>query len=169
MKLDGEKSMCGGASRPRIFQKSKVDYYEYFIHKYVYDLHIVNVPKIISYHSQKRIMDMQRIHYCNISDEYGESISEVPPFILSHIRSIVKKLFDHGIIYPDITGYNFIYDKRRKCVWIIDFEHAIIRYPSFATMTIPSSSPITDAKQRSHRIFVESFIQGEDKWNPLFE
>ena len=66
------------------------------------------------------------------------------------IKNIIQILYDSGIIYPDITGYNFIESRRSKNinVWIFDFEHAEI---------LPKPND-----------FVEAFLGGLNDWNPDF-
>jgi tRNA A-37 threonylcarbamoyl transferase component Bud32 len=84
----------------------------------------------------------------NVSDYYGEKETNISPELFTKIRTIVKTLYDNNVVYPDITGYNFIeYDKR---IWIIDFEHS-----NFKPL-------LTDT-------FVVKFINGLDKWNPNFK
>lgn len=43
-------------------------------------------------------------------------------WLSSNITTISLALYNHGIVYPDITGYNFIESQGK--IWIIDFEHA---------------------------------------------
>ena len=80
---------------------------------------------------------------------YGDSPKRIPKYIFDEIRIIIKSLYDHGIIYPDITGYNFI-----ECdgkIWIVDFGHAYFK------------------KENANDLFVTKFIKGHDRWNPHFE
>ena len=125
------------------YTKYNVKKHEYIMHKYVYDLHVVNIPKIISYNEKEQIMIMEKINNMNISDFYGEKSHNVPKHIFNEIRNIIKILYDNNIQYPDITGYNFI-DCDNK-IWIIDFEHATFISP-----------------------FVVDFINGTNTWNPEF-
>ena len=68
-------------------------------------------------------------------------------YLFDEIRKIIKILYTNNIMYPDITGYNFIeYDDK---IWIIDFEHS------------KKQSKITDR-------FINKFINGLNKWNPKF-
>ena len=112
------------------------------MHKHVYDLHIVNTPRIISYDERNQVMTMERIGM-NVSDFYGEDHHDVPKKIFYEIRKIIKILYDNNIQYPDITGYNFI--EYQNKIWIIDFEHATFICP-----------------------FVNKFIGGLNEWNPDF-
>ena len=127
--------------------KKNVEEHEYTMHKYVYDLNIVNTPKIISYNKEEKILTMEKIDNMNVSDMYGEENWDTNPELFAKIRKIIKTLCDNNIEYPDITGYNFIeYDDK---VWIIDFEHSKI------------SKKITNS-------FIKKFIKGLDGWNPDF-
>ena len=68
---------------------------------------------------------------------------------MKKIQKIVKTLYDNNIVYPDITGYNFIEVDGK--VWIIDFEHA-----EFKPL-------VTDEDEH-----VKLFINGYNEWNPEF-
>ena len=107
--------------------KENVEENEYNMHKYVYNLKLFHVPKIISYDNKNKIMIMEKIDGMNVSDMYGEDAKNVPDEIFEIIVNIIKTLKLHGIEYPDITGYNFIEDKHNYGkIWIIDFEHSKI-------------------------------------------
>ena len=125
------------------YTKKNVSSHEYKLQQYVYELGIVNVPKIISY--QKKTMKMEKINHPTIADNYGEDFNNVPNHIVEKVRKTVELLFQHSIVYPDITGYNFMYDENADILWIIDFEHA--------TQIDP---------------FVAEFIGGKNTWNPSF-
>ena len=133
----------------QFYIKHNVSLHEYKMHKHVYDLHIVNIPEIINYDHDKKILTICKINNMNVSDMYGEKASKVDKCIFDEIRIIIKTLADNNIEYPDITGYNFIeYDNK---IWIIDFEH---------------SSIFTNKMEDS---FVNKFINGLNKWNPRFK
>ena len=68
------------------------------------------------------------------------------------VRVIIQLLYDSGVVYPDITGYNFIESKRndKTKLWIFDFEHAEV-YP------------------KKPDEFVEEFLSGTNSWNPDFK
>ena len=108
---------------PKYAIKPDVSYKEYKMHKYVYNLGVVKIPRIVSYNEEEKTMKMQRINGSSVSDIYGESIDDVPPHIRAQISDIMVKLTYHNIEYPDITGYNFIADKD-ETMWVVDFEHA---------------------------------------------
>lgn len=131
-----------------VYIKHNVPLHEYTMHKYVYDLNIVNIPEIISYDAEKRILTMRKIKNMNISDMYGENASNVDEDIFDKIRTIIKILAENNIEYPDITGYNFI--EYNDKIWIIDFEHAKI-------------------SKKIENKFINKFIRGLNKWNPEFK
>ena len=129
------------------FIKENVSLKEYKTHNYVYNLGIVNMPKIIHYDKKTKKMTMEKINAMNISDFYGEEAENISEELFDRIRSIIKTLYDNNILYIDITGYNFIeYDDK---IWIIDFEHA-----KYNTKKINK--------------FVEKFLAGANEWNPEF-
>jgi tRNA A-37 threonylcarbamoyl transferase component Bud32 len=137
------------------FIKKGVFYKEFHMHEYIYKLSkesngLLNVPKIISYDPVKQIMIMEKINHMNVSDFYGESEENIESTLFTQIRQIICFLYDNHIIYPDITGYNFIEHDNK--VWIIDFEHS-------------------DFKGAKKNNFVEKFVSYNDynKWNPWFK
>jgi tRNA A-37 threonylcarbamoyl transferase component Bud32 len=129
------------------YTKENVSLKEYKIHNYVYNLGIVNVPKIIDYDKKTKVMKMEKVGIMNISDFYGDGAKDISDDLFQRIRSIIKTLYDNNILYIDITGYNFIETDDK--LWIIDFEHA--KY---------------NPKRKNH--FVERFLAGANEWNPEF-
>jgi tRNA A-37 threonylcarbamoyl transferase component Bud32 len=128
--------------------KKDVSLKEYEMHKHVHSLGIVNTPKILAYDRDTKVMIMEKVNYMNISDYYGEKETDISPELFKKIRQIIQTLYDNNIVYPDITGYNFIeFDKR---IWIIDFEHSNFK-------------PLLKDE------FVVKFINGLNKWNPRFK
>lgn len=133
----------------KIYTKINVKEHEYKMHKHVYDLHIVNTPKIISYDKKTETMVMEKIDSMNLSDMHGEEDTDIDEYYFDEIRTIIKTLAENNIEYPDITGYNFIeFDSK---IWIIDFEHS--RF----------------FKKDMKDPFVGKFISGLNKWNPEFK
>uniref|UniRef100_A0A6C0IMN7 non-specific serine/threonine protein kinase n=1 Tax=viral metagenome TaxID=1070528 RepID=A0A6C0IMN7_9ZZZZ len=129
------------------YTKEHVSLKEYKIHAYVYDLGIVNIPKIISYDKKTKQMIMVNIGKMNVSDYYGELSEHISDELFAKIRAIIQTLYDHNILYIDVTGYNFI--EAGDKVWIIDFEHA--KY---------------NAKRKNS--YVERFLKGANEWNADF-
>lgn len=128
--------------------KKDVSMKEYEMHKHVHSLGIVNTPKILAYDRDTKVMIMEKVNYMNVSDYYGEKETDISPELFKKIRQIIQTLYDNNIVYPDITGYNFIeFDKR---IWIIDFEHSNFK-------------PLLQDN------FVVKFINGLNKWNPRFK
>lgn len=132
--------------------KHNVSSKEYEMHKHVYLLGIVKTPEILAYDRDTKIMLMKKVNFMNVSDYYGENSDDISPELFNKIRTIIKTLYDNNIVYPDITGYNFI--EYNNEVWIIDFEHA-----NFKPL-------ISDADTDD---FVIKFINGTNKWNPRFK
>tara|TARA_Y100001970_G_C14096321_1_gene782886 strand:- start:462 stop:896 length:435 start_codon:yes stop_codon:yes gene_type:complete len=132
------------------YVKQNVSHREYFMQKYVYQLNIVNVPEIIEYNDESKIMVMYKIGKHNLSDYYGENATDIPDNLFNQVVKIVRNLVLHGIEYPDLTGYNFIEDCNGK-VGIIDFEHS-------SMMTSP----------QVNNIHIQNICNGHKKWNPDF-
>jgi tRNA A-37 threonylcarbamoyl transferase component Bud32 len=132
-----------------LYIKQNVKEHEYKMHKLVYELKIVNTPKIISYDKTTKTMVMEKIDNMNLSDMYGEDDNIIDEYYFDEIRTIIKKLAENNIEYPDITGYNFIEHDNK--IWIIDFEHSSI------------------FKKSMKDPFVNKFIAGLNKWNPEFK
>lgn len=128
--------------------KEGVELIEFKIHSYVYNLNIVNTPKIIKYDASTKQMTLQKIIGSNLSDIYGENADNVPSVLFNRVREIVITLTRNNIEYPDITGYNFMLDNNNK-LWIIDFGHAKYNATSVDT-------------------FVKEFNSGTNKWNAKF-
>ena len=132
------------------FYKNNVSPAEHFMQDMIYSANIVNVPKVYSYNNN--ILCMKRINALSISDQYGENFENVPSHIINKIRDTIATLYLHGIEYPDITGYNFIYEENADKLWIIDFEHASY-----------------NSRHKEYDPFILDFINGRNKWNPLFK
>ena len=134
------------------YTKYNVSPNEYVLHAYIENIKTIKCPKLISYDIFKSTLVMEKINAVNISDFYGEKAEDVPRILFNQIRDIIITLYNNSIIYPDITGYNFILDENN--LWIIDFEHAVI-----------SNNIKEDIKTYP---FVKKFINGTNEWNPDF-
>ena len=132
------------------YVKQHVNHREYFMQKYVHKLNIVNVPEIIEYNDESKVMVMYKIGNHNLSDHYGDKATDVPKELFDQVVKIVRNLVLHGIEYPDLTGYNFIEDCEGK-VGIIDFEH---------------SSMMTSCQVNN--IHIQNSCNGYKVWNPDF-
>ncbi len=124
------------------------------MHDYIYNLSqssngILNVPKIINYNVGKRVMTMENIPHMCVADFYGEKSKDISLDLFDQIREIIRFLYANHIIYPDITGYNFI--EHADKLWIIDFEHS-------------------DYETEHKNEFVEAFVEYDDyySWNSHF-
>lgn len=143
--------MTTQAKGKNVFVKKNVSFHEYNMHLFIYHLQIANVPKIISYNKHLRRMTMEKIQGMSLSDYYGEKFSKIPKSVNQQIRNIIKNLQEKNITYPDITGYNFVYDQNNDKIWIIDFEHCYFDF------------------EKSDD-FVNKFIKGvKNHWNPYFQ
>ena len=74
----------------------------------------LNVPKIISYNERTKTMKTVCVGTSNVSDFYGEENHNVPTRIFNKVREVIQLLYDCGVVYPDITGYNFIETPGKK-------------------------------------------------------
>ena len=136
------------------YVKNNVSFKEFMMHDYIYNLSlssngILNVPQINDYDIDTQVMTMENVPHMCVSDFYGEDSENISPELFKEIRKVIRFLYDNHIIYPDVTGYNFIeYDNK---LWIIDFEHS-------------------DFKTHQKNIYVEEFVEDDtyNKWNPWF-
>ena len=94
------------------FIKKNVSKKEYLMHKLINSIDYINSPKIIAYNEKKKILKMQKINNMSVSDYYGEKEENVPELIFEKIRNTLNILYNLGIIYPDVTGYNFIHSNK---------------------------------------------------------
>tara|TARA_B110000858_G_C17401761_1_gene292802 strand:+ start:79 stop:513 length:435 start_codon:yes stop_codon:yes gene_type:complete len=133
------------------YVKQNVNHREYFMQKYIYNLDIVNIPEIIEYNSDSKIMVMKKVGKDNLSYTYGEDADDIPNELFSQVVKIVRTLVLHNIEYPDLTGYNFVEDIDGT-VWIIDFEH---------------SSMMTS--KLVNNIHIQNICNGDKIWNPEFK
>jgi tRNA A-37 threonylcarbamoyl transferase component Bud32 len=132
------------------FIKENVSINEYELHTYVYNLGIVNTPKLFEYNEETKVMVMERLDGMSVSDMYGSEAECVDTEIFSKIRNIVQLLLDHGIEYPDITGYNFM--EYNAKIWVIDFGDAHHHING----------------RIENRFIAEFLDQGQNRWNPDF-
>lgn len=131
------------------FYKQNVEANEYLTQDFVYNQHIVNIPRPIKYKPDRKILKMIEIPQMSVADFYGENFESIPFEIIEEIRDCIKILWENYIEYPDITPYNFIhYDNK---IWIIDFEHA--KY---------------NTNRKTYDPFILKFINGFKGWNPEF-
>ena len=136
--------------------KRNVSEHEFKMHKYVYDLNIVDIPKIIYYDEEERLLILERIDNLSIADCYGDKPKNVDEDLFWKVREIIKKLYDHNIVYPDITGYNFI--EYGDKLWIIDFEHSYFKHDK-----------TNKQKNKTHFSFLQRFLRGVNRLNPHFK
>ncbi len=135
--------------------KSDVLNHEYNMHNYIYNMlgDKINLPKPIHYNRSTLQLSMEMIPGLSVADSYGDEATDCPERVMNEIRRIIRILKEKNIIYPDITGYNFIETSDGK-VWIIDFEHCY-----FDFQNNNDSITISDIN------FVDKFISGYNIWN----
>ena len=150
--METEMETETGTNEQLYYTKQNVSLKEFKIHDYVYNLGIVNMPKIVDYNKKTKEMKMERVGVMNVSDFYGAEAKNISEELFGRIRSIIQTLYDHNILYIDITGYNFIETDDK--IWIIDFEHA--------------KHNNANAKRKIKNKFVERFLAGANEWNPEF-
>ena len=92
---------------------------------------------------------MEHLDTMCLADMYSDDPEKIPNIIWDKIRQIVKILYEEGIEYIDITGYNFI--EKDNNIYIIDFGDA--RYTK---------------KSVKINWFLEKFLNGYNGWNPDF-
>ena len=95
---------------------------------------------------RSNIMIMERVNGNDLATIYGSDDGDTPDDVYERCRNIIITLRDEGIIYPDITSYNFMLDNDNddeNNLWIIDFGHA-----------------------REVSWFIRDFIDGHNGWNP---
>jgi len=112
----------------KTYTKFNVSESEYLMYRQIQNLGIVNIPELIWYDQNRKIMTTRLIDSMNIADQYSDDAKCVPNNLYREIVDTINALYNNNIIYPDITGYNFIYDESdpNDCkLWIIDFEHAV--------------------------------------------
>jgi tRNA A-37 threonylcarbamoyl transferase component Bud32 len=134
--------------------KENVSFKEFMMHEYIYNLSlnsngVLNVPRITDYDAETKVMTMDNIPQMCVADFYGEDASGIDAALFSKIREAIRFLYINRIVYPDITGYNFI--ECGDTLWVIDFEHS-------------------DFETEEKNIFVEEFVHSNDYnvWNPWF-
>jgi len=158
--------MSSSTTTNHLFLKENVALREYKMYKYLHNMNLPFIPKLYRYDKNSLQLTTQRIIGSSVADYYGEDYKLVPKKIISQIRDIIRYLYNIGIVYPDITGYNFIVDKKSK-VWIIDFEHCFYINNLQNTDDIIFDDDIPDKDE--HISFVVSFsFNNENSWNKYF-
>jgi tRNA A-37 threonylcarbamoyl transferase component Bud32 len=147
------------------YNKPEVKPHEYKMYKYLNDKNYNFIPKLFNYDKKNKILKTQLIKGNNVANIYGEEYSELPQNITIQIKNIILKLFQDNIIYPDITGYNFIVDNNSK-VWIIDFEHSFYK-SNFNS--INNNNLYTEQDQQHYNFVYDFCFNGLNNWNPYFK
>lgn len=138
----------------KTFTKTDVTFHEFQMYQHIDSLHLPFIPKLIKYDPAKKTLTMQHIQGMTLSDFYGENFDVLPDRVTDELRDMISTLYGNNIVYPDITGYNFMLEEGTDNFWLIDFEHC---YFSGATSYM------------NHTTFVREFISGKQNcWNPYF-
>jgi RIO-like serine/threonine protein kinase len=91
-------------------------------------------PKILSIQKESVVWHVSMEHIgegTSLADVYGENPEDIPSFIWTRIRYMVKILLEEEEIeYVDVTPYNFLEKNGR--VYMIDFGDAVYSSPSAA-------------------------------------
>lgn len=134
------------------FIKNDVEPHEVLMQERARSILPDHVPDILSYDPATKVLRMQAIQGSSLADFYGEQATAVPPKLWTEVRRLVSVLLQNGMIYRDITGYNFIMEEKTGKIYIIDFEHA----KATSNTKVPS--------------FVQEFVSGAGGvyWNPDF-
>lgn len=147
--------------------KDNVSPREYRMYKYLDNMNLPCVPKLYHYDKDNQLLTTQKINGLSVADTYGESFDKVPQAIMNQIRYIIRDLYAIGIVYPNITGYNFIIDKISK-IWLVNFKYTF--YVSRLNTLKTNSEEDDDIPDKEeHLEFVNQFCyQNKSSWNPYF-
>lgn len=136
------------------FIKTGVTFHEFKIYEYINSLNLYFVPRLINYDASSKTLTMQFIKGMTFCDFYGEKFDDLPAGVKNEIRNMISNLYENNIIYPDITGYNFLVQDRTEKFWLVDFEHCFFHGAH---------------SYNEHNKFVEDFIEGKaNSWNSYF-
>ena len=152
--------------QPYFYIKENVLPKEYRIYKYLVNLNLQFIPKLYDYDKKQQKLKTQKINGMSVADFYGDNFENTPINVIAQIRNIVTCLYNIGIVYPDITGYNFIEDKDSN-IWIVDFEHCFYINHNNNSKDLNIDNDIED--KEDHLDFVNRFcFNNENSWNPYF-
>ena len=116
-----------------------------------------STPEVINYNPTTHELKLSKINGMSLADMYGEDINEISENILKSIKNLLQKLWDNGILYRDVTAYNFMIDDDGE-IYIVDFEHAVL---------LRESSKVEYCSDRN---YVSKFLKGEIvDWNENFK
>ena len=124
-----------------------------------------HVPRVLRYEKARRRMKMSLVGGCTLAYMYGNDCSEIPAWVWAECRRLVRTLYEGGVVYPDITSYNFMIEPETGKIWIVDFEHCTTREPG------PFAAAGGDgARAPGEQWFVREFLSGDsgDVWNEDF-
>ena len=147
------------------FTKGFVSVSESTMYRYLDTLGLPFLPKFYGYDKEGCTLTTQRIHGHCLSDYYGDCYDALPARIKLKIKEIITELYKNGVVYPNITGYNFIEDINKK-IWIVGFKHSFC-VNNYKRGFENEESDIIHYKE--HVQFVKQFCFAEDNnWNPYY-
>ena len=121
-----------------------------------------NVPRVVRYEKALKRMRMELVRGDTLADMFGDVADDIPEEIWTEVRRLVMVLYEAGIVYSDVTGYNFMIEPESGKIWMIDFEHCTARAPG----------PFTNGDERAEgeSWFVREFLSGDsgNVWNEDF-
>jgi len=126
-----------------------------------------HVPRVLRYEKARRRMKMALVSGCTLAYMYGNDCRKIPAWVWAECRRLVRTLYEGGVVYPDITSYNFMIEPETGKIWIVDFEHCTTREPGpFAA----AGGAAAAAPAPGEQWFVREFLSGDsgDVWNEDF-
>lgn len=139
--------------------KERVTEHEAEMQRRAVSLLPANVPGVVLYEKEHERMTMHFVHGETLADFYGAA---VPDWVWAEVRRLVMALYVEGIVYADITGYNFMIETDSDNIWMLDFEHCTTRDPGPFVEGEPTAM--------GESWFVREFLSGNsgNKWNEDF-
>jgi len=115
-------------------------------------------PKVLAVekHSDAFVVQMEKVSGMSLADWYTDNFAAVPPDDITKIREILMTLLkEEGIVYNDITGYNFMKEEGdHGRIFIVDFGDA--KY-------------LDQEDEEEQSGFLFDFVRGiKNEWNPDF-
>jgi len=100
-----------------------------------------------------------------LADKYGDFYDDLPEHVKLKTKEIIVELYKYGVVYPNVTGYNFIEDVNKK-IWLVNFKYSF-GVNNYKQGFEDDESDIVDYKE--HVLFVKKFcFEHETGWNPYF-
>lgn len=147
------------------FTKGCVSVRESKMYQYLNTLDLPFIPKFYGYDKKSCILSTRRIHGHCLADKYGDCYDDLPEHVKLKTKEIIIELYKYGVVYPNVTGYNFIEDVNKK-IWLVNFKYSF-GVNNYKQGFEDDESDIVDYKE--HVLFVKKFcFEHETSWNPYF-